>query len=180
MLSLKEKYLKEVIPEMKKQFGFKNDLQVPRIEKLVINVGIGGLLNDSALVKEATDSLSVIAGQKVVLTQSRKSIAGFKIRKGLKVGIKATLRGKRMWEFLEKLVGAAIPRIRDFQGIKKSAIDQGGNLNLGVKEHTVFPEILPEKVKKVISLQINIVTGAKNREEGLALFKYLKFPLKLN
>lgn len=178
MLKLKEKYAKETVAEMKKQFGFKNALQVPRIEKVVINSGIGKFANDNALVKEVADSLTMIAGQKTVLTDSKTSIAGFKIRKGLKIGVKATLRGQRMWDFLEKLVGAAIPRIRDFQGIKESAVDERGNLNIGIKEHMVFPEIMPENVKRTISLQVNVVTSGKKRSEGLALFKFLKFPIK--
>jgi large subunit ribosomal protein L5 len=178
MSKLKEKYKKEVIAEMKKQFGFKNALQVPRIEKIVINSGIGKFANDNALVKEAADSLTMIAGQKTVLTDSKNSIAGFKIRKGLKIGVKATLRGKRMWDFLEKLIGASIPRIRDFQGIKETAIDERGNLNIGIKEHMVFPEIMPENVKRTISLQVNVVTTGKKRAESLALFKLLKFPIK--
>lgn len=178
MFKLKEKYKKEAVAEMKKQFGLKNDWQVPRIEKIVINSGIGKFANDNALVKEVADSLTMIAGQKTVLTDSKKSIAGFKTRKGLKIGVKATLRGKRMWDFLEKLIGSAIPRIRDFQGIKETAIDERGNLNIGIKEHMVFPEIMPENVKRTISLQVNIVTTGKKRSESLALFKFLKFPIK--
>lgn len=178
MSKFKEKYIKEAVAEMKKQFGFKNAFQVPRIEKIVINSGIGKFANDNALVKEVSDSLTMIAGQKMVLTEAKTSIAGFKTRKGLKIGIKATLRGKRMWDFLEKLVGAAIPRIRDFQGIKESAVDDGGNLNIGIKEHMVFPEIMPENVKRTISLQVTVVTTGKKRAESLALFKFLKFPIK--
>jgi large subunit ribosomal protein L5 len=178
MSNLKEKYAKEAVAEMKKHFGFKNAFQVPRIKKIVINSGIGKFANDNALVKEVADSLTMIAGQKTVLTDSKKSIAGFKIRKGLKIGVKATLRGKRMWDFLEKLVGAAIPRIRDFQGIKETAVDERGNLNIGIKEHMVFPEIMPENVKRTISLQVNVVTTGKKRAESLALFKFLKFPIK--
>lgn len=178
MSKFKEKYIKEAVAEMKKQFGFKNAFQVPRIEKIVINSGIGKFANDNALVKEVSDSLTMIAGQKMVLTEAKTSIAGFKTRKGLKIGIKATLRGKRMWDFLEKLVGAAIPRIRDFQGIKETAVDTGGNLNIGIKEHMVFPEIMPENVKRTISLQVTVVTTGKKRAESLALFKFLKFPIK--
>ena len=178
MSKLKEKYIKEAVAEMQKQFGLKNALQVPRIQKVVINSGIGKFANDNALVKEVADALTIIAGQKMVLTEAKTSIAGFKTRKGLKIGVKATLRGKRMWDFLEKLVGAAIPRIRDFQGLKETAIDERGNLNIGIKEHMVFPEIMPENVKRTISLQVNVVTSGKKREEGLALFKFLKFPIK--
>ena len=177
MTSLKERYDKEVILEMKKIFGLKNNLEVPRIKKVVVNAGIGKYLKDANLVKEVTESVAQITGQKPLATKSRKSIAGFKIREGLEVGLKVTLRGKRMWDFLERLIGAAIPRIRDFQGIKKSAVDDGGNLNIGIKEHMVFPEINPESVKSTMSLQVNVVTDAKNKEEALELFRLMKFPI---
>lgn len=177
MANIREKYNKKVVAEMKEQFGFKSALQVPRIEKVVINVGIGKFIKDSALVEDVKKTIVAIAGQKPVMAQAKKSIAGFKIREGQEVGIKATLRGKRKWDFIEKLVGAAIPRVRDFQGIKESAVDAGGNFNLGIKEHIIFPEISPESVKNMIGLQINIVTTAKNREEGLALFRAMGFPL---
>jgi large subunit ribosomal protein L5 len=177
MKSLKEQYNKEVVPEMKTIFGLKNNFEVPRIKKVVVNVGIGKYLKDGNLVKEVTESVAQITGQKPLATKSRKSIAGFKIREGLEVGLKVTLRGKRMWDFLERLVGAAIPRIRDFQGIKKSAVDDGGNLNIGIREHMVFPEINPESVKSTMSLQVNVVTDAKNKEEALELFRLMKFPI---
>lgn len=177
MTKIKEQYNKEVVPEMKKIFGLKNNFQVPRIKKVVVNVGIGKYLKDANLVKDVTESITQITGQKPLATKSRKSIAGFKIREGLEVGLKVTLRGKRMWDFLERLVGAAIPRIRDFQGIKKSAVDSGGNLNIGIKEYMVFPEINPEVVKSTISLQVNVVTDAKNKEEALELFRLMKFPI---
>jgi large subunit ribosomal protein L5 len=176
-MNIKEKYTKEVVPEMKKKFGFKNDLQVPRIEKVVVNSGIGKYLKDSNMVNEAANSFTLITGQKPILTKSRKSIAGFKIRQGLEIGIKATLRGRRKWDFIDKLVGATIPRIRDFQGIKESAIDESGNLNIGIKEHTVFPEILPENVKNIMSLQVSITTTAKDKKTGLEFFKSLGFPI---
>jgi len=175
--TLKEKYMKEVIPEMKNKFGLKNDLQVPRVKKVIVNVGIGKYLKDANLVKEVAQSIAAITGQKPLMTKSRKSIAGFKIREGLEVGMKVTLRGKRMWNFMERLVGAAIPRIRDFQGLKESTVDDGGNLNIGIKEHVVFPEILPESVKTMASLQVTVVTDANNREKGLALFRLMKFPI---
>jgi len=175
--SIKEKYNTEVVAEMKKQFGFKSSLQVPRIEKVVVNAGIGKFIKDSGLVEDVRKAMTVIAGQKPVMVKAKKSIAGFKIREGQEVGIKVTLRGKRKWDFIEKLVTSAIPRVRDFQGIKESAVDEGGNFNFGVKEHTIFPEILPENVKNIVGLQINITTTAKNKEEGLELFRMLGFPL---
>jgi len=177
MKNFKEKYNKEVIPEMKKIFGFKNNIQVPRIEKVVVNSGIGKYIKDANLVKEAVETIGVITGQKPVLTKSRQSIAGFKIREGLEVGVKVTLRGRRKWDFIDRLVGASTPRIRDFQGIKETAVDAGGNLNIGIKEHTVFPEILPENVKNIMSLQVNVVTTAKNKKEGMELFRLLGFPI---
>jgi len=176
-ISIKEKYSKEVIVAMKEKFAFKNALQVPRIEKVVVNVGIGKFIKDSNMVKDVFESVQVIVGQKPVLTKSKKSIAGFKIREGLEVGVKATLRGKRMWEFLDRLVGVAIPRIKDFQGIKNSSVDSCGNLNIGIKEHIIFPEILAENVKNIFSLQVVVTTNAKNREEGLELFRVLGFPI---
>ena len=175
--SIKEKYNREVVPKIKSQFGFTNDFQVPKIEKVVINVGIGKYLKDSNAVKEISSSLEMITGQKAVLTKAKQSIAGFKIRQGLEVGIKVTLRGRRKWDFIERLVHATLPRIRDFQGIKRSTIDEHGNLNIGIKEHTFFPEILPENVKNIMSLQITVTTNAQNRETGSALFRFLGFPI---
>jgi large subunit ribosomal protein L5 len=176
--SIKEKYNKEVVAEMKKQFGFKSVLQVPRIEKVVINVGIGKFIKDSGLVTDVQKTIIAIAGQKAVMTKAKKSIAGFKTREGQEIGIKATLRGKRKWDFIEKLVRTAIPRVRDFQGIKESAVDASGNFNLGIKEHTIFPEIMAENVKNIVGFQVNITTTAKNHAEGLALFRLLGFPFK--
>jgi len=178
--SIREKYNKEVIAELMKKFGFRNAFQVPQLQKVVVNIGIGKYLKDSNSIKEIFDSIATITGQKPVMTKARQSIAGFKIRKGLEVGVKVTLRGSRMWDFIERLVGTAIPRIRDFQGIPESAVDKRGNLNLGIKEHLVFPEISPESVKNIFSLQVTIVTNAKSRETGLAMFKALKFPLENN
>lgn len=179
MTSIQEKFNKQAIPEMKKEFNLRNDFEVPKIEKVVINIGVGKFLKDSAQVEDIAESAGTISGQKMVRTKSKKSIAGFKIREGLEVGMKATLRGKRMWDFIDKLVGAALPRVRDFRGIKESAVDGSGNLNIGIKEHLIFPEILPEKVKNVFGMEINIVTNAKNRVKGLKLFKLLGFPIEI-
>lgn len=176
--SIKEKFNKEVVAEFKKKFGFKNNMQVPRIDKVVVNVGIGKFIKDSNMVEDVLRSITAITGQKPLLTKAKKSIAGFKIREGLEVGAKVTLRGKRKWDFIERLVASAIPRVRDFQGINESAVDNGGNLNLGIKEHTIFPEILPENVKNIVSFQVTVVSTAKNREEGTELFRKLGFPIK--
>ena len=179
MQSIHEKYNKVVVPELKKQFGRGNDFEVPKIEKVVVNVGIGKFLNDSALVADVLNSVEIITAQKPLKTKSRKSIAGFKIREGLEVGIKVTLRGKRMWDFLERMVGAALPRVKDFHGIKLSAVDTDGNLNIGIKEHMIFPEILPEQVKNIFPFQVTVVTSAKDSEEGMALFRALGFPMEV-
>lgn len=178
-MNIKEKYQKKAVPELKEKFGFKNVMQVPRVERVVVNVGIGKFLKDTNQVKEIKDSIRTIAGQNPVMTKAKVSIAGFKVREGMEVGIKATLRGKRMWNFLEKLVSASIPRIRDFRGIKKSSVDKNGNMNLGIKEHLIFPEIMPEQVKNIFSLQVSIITSAKNSEEGMELFKQLGFPMEI-
>ncbi len=177
-MTIHEKYNTEIAAEMKKLFNLSNNLEVPKIEKIIVNVGIGKFLKDSAIVADIFNSLKTITGQKPVMTKSKKSIAGFKTREGLEIGIKITLRGKRKWDFLEKLVGASIPRIRDFHGIKIKAVDESGNLNLGIKEHLIFPEISPEQVKNIFSLQVNITTNAKDREKGLALFRLLGFPIE--
>ena len=144
---------------------------------MIVNIGIGKFIKDANLVKDVTATITTITGQKPLTTKARQSIAGFKIREGLEVGLKVTLRGRRMWDFLDRLVGAAIPRIRDFQGIKASSVDGSGNLNIGIKEHVIFPEILPENVKNMASLQVTVVTDAKNREKGMELFRLLKFPI---
>ena len=177
MMKLKEKYNKEVIPEMKKKFGLDNVFQVPKIKKVVINAGIGKFLKDSNQVKDVVETMRVITGQKPLMTKARLSIAGFKLREGQEVGMKITLRGRRMWDFLDRLISASIPRVRDFQGIKLSAVDADGNLNIGIKEHMIFPEISPENVKNTVGFQVTVVVDIKDREKGLELFRMLKFPI---
>jgi large subunit ribosomal protein L5 len=184
METIKQKYEKKVIPGLKEKFGYKNRMAMPKILKVVVNTGFGKVMGPKTKdeQKKYTDyivsNISQIAGQKPVLTVARKSISSFKLREGSSVGAKVTLRGKRMYDFLEKLVNVVLPRSRDFRGITLSAIDEGGKLNLGIKEHIIFPEISPEKSVIIIGLQINIVTSAKNRDEGLELFRLLDFPLK--
>lgn len=163
---------------MKKQFKLANSLEVPRIVKVSVNTGIGKFIKDGNAISEVTSAISQITGQKPVLTKARKSIAGFKTREGLEVGVKATLRGRRMWDFLNRFIGAAVPRIRDFRGIKESAVDSQGNLNIGIKEHLIFPEISAEQTKNIFSLQVNVTTTAKSKEKGIALFRLLGFPLE--
>lgn len=176
--SLKSKYEKEVLPQLKEKFGYANNFEVPRIEKVTINVGIGRLEKEKDKIEELVGYIREITGQQPVKSKARKSIAGFKLREGTDVGIKVTLRGKKMWDFMDRLVNIAFPRTRDFQGIKNSSLGARGNLNIGMKEHIVFPEIHPERVKNIFGFQINISNTAKNREEGETLFKLLGFPIK--
>jgi len=175
---LQEKYKKEVIPKMKEEFGYSNDLAVPKIEKVVVNTGIGRAVRDEKLREEIVHHLALITGQKPAFRPARKSIAGFKIREGMIVGLKVTLRGKRMYDFLERLIKIALPRSRDFRGIPEKCIDKNGNLNVGIKEQIIFPEISAESAKNIFGLEINVVTTAKTHQEGVALFKYLGFPIK--
>ena len=178
MTSIRQKFNKEAAEKMKKDLDLKNIFEIPQIEKVVVNVGVGKFLKDSNLVADISDSIKVITGQKPLMTKSKKSIAGFKVREGQEVGIKVTLRGRRKWDFIERLVGAALPRVRDFQGIKESAVDKSGNLNIGIKEHLIFPEIMAEQVKNVFSFQVTLVTTTDNREKGLLLFRALGFPIE--
>ena len=175
---LKEKYNKEVISALKEKFGAKNTMAAPKILKVSFNSGIGKYLKEKEATDEIVQNLKNISSQKPIFTKSKKSISGFKVRQGQEVGVAVTLRGERMWHFLERLVAAALPRVRDFRGIDPKNVDQDGNLNLAVKEQIVFPEIVPEGVKTIFSFQINVTTSAKSREEGLELFKLLGFPIK--
>jgi large subunit ribosomal protein L5 len=184
MLRLKEKYQKEVIPAMMERFGYRNKMAVPKIEKVVINTGFGREISGktSEEQKKIQDSilqdLSLISGQKPILKKAKKSISGFKIKKGQVIGAAVTLRKKKMFDFLERLIHIALPRVRDFRGIKVSSFDKRGNLTIGLREHIVFPEILPEKTKNIFGLEITIVTTARKREEGLELLRLLGFPIK--
>lgn len=175
---LKEKYEKTVKGELQKKFGFDNAMAVPKITKVSINSGIGKYLKEKEAVDEIVDGLKTISSQKPVLAKSKKSISGFKIRQGQEVGVTVTLRGQRMWHFLERLVASALPRVRDFRGIDPKNVDQNGNLNLAIKEQIVFPEIVPEQVKTIFGFQVNVTTSAKNKEQGLELFRLLGFPIK--
>ncbi|MDO8565967.1 MAG: 50S ribosomal protein L5 [Candidatus Moranbacteria bacterium] len=177
MSSKKQIYSEKVVPALMKELGIKNVLAIPRVGKVVVNVGTGKILKDTKRVDDVIASLEAITGQKVLQTKARKAIAGFKTREGLEVGARVTLHGKRMWDFLDRLFNVALPRVRDFQGIPKSSIDQSGNCNIGIKEHVVFPEIVPERVQNIFSFQVNIVTTAKNKKEGEALFRLLGLPI---
>ncbi len=178
MTRLKKKYIKEVIPEMKKRFGYENDLIVPEIIKVVINLGTSRALKEPKVLEMMKKNLGVITGQKPVVTRAKNSIAGFKVREGMVVGLKVTLRGLRMCEFLDKLVNIALPRVRDFRGLGSKTLDQSGNCTIGIVECTVFPEIDPNKVEVIHGLEVCIVNNAKTHEEGLTLLKLLGFPFQ--
>jgi large subunit ribosomal protein L5 len=174
---LKEKYKKIAVAEMKKKFGYKNDLAVPKIIKVIVNSGVGRLKDEKQL-ETIEQHLALITGQKPVKKAAKKSIASFKIRQGALVGYAVTLRGRRMYDFLDRLINVAIPRIGDFRGLNPKAVDEAGNLTIGVKEQTIFPEISEEDIKMIFGLEATIVTTAKKREEALELFKLLGFPFK--
>jgi len=184
MLPLKEKYQKEVVPRMMEKFGYKNKMAVPKIEKVVVNTGFGRLIigktteEQKKIRKAILDDLALICGQYPVLTKARKSISGFKVRKGMAVGAMVTLRKKRMYDFLERLINIALPRTRDFRGIDQRSVDKAGNLTIAIKEHIAFPEISPEQAKIMFGFEVTVVTSAKTREEGLELLKLLGFPIK--
>jgi large subunit ribosomal protein L5 len=177
-MTLKEHYFKNVIPKMKKKFAYANDLAVPRLSKIIVNVGLGQALKDKGFKEVVEQNLKAITGQKPALTRAKHSIAGFGIREGLIVGAKVTLRGQRMYDFLGKVINIALPRVRDFSGLDPKSLDKGGNLTIGFKECVVFPEINPEDSTSVHGLELSIVTTAKTDKEAVELFKLLKFPLK--
>jgi len=178
MLRLKEKYIKEVIPVMKEKFGYKNDLAVPRIEKVVINTGFNPSIKDEKTQGEIAKDLSLITGQKPVPCQAKKGVASFKTREGMTIGFKITLRGGRMYDFIEKLIHVVLPRGRDFRGLEQKNVDQSGNLNIGIKEQIIFPEISTESAKNIFGLEVSVVTNTKDYKKGLELFKQLGFPIK--
>lgn len=163
---------------MKKKFGYSNDLAVPKLEKVTINIGASKALQDPKYLEVMEDVIKRITGQKPVKTRAKKSIAGFKIREGMVVGFKVTLRGKRMYEFVDKLVNITLPRVRDFRGLDKKMIDKQGNLSIGFQEYIAFPEIKSDEVEKLHGVQVAITTTAKKLEDGLELFKLLGFPIK--
>ncbi|MBD3359712.1 MAG: 50S ribosomal protein L5 [Candidatus Buchananbacteria bacterium] len=177
-MSLKEYYKKEVAPQLKESFGYTNNLAVPKLKKVVLNAGLGKGVKDSSFMETVENTLTRITGQKPVKTKAKKSISNFKIREGMVIGMKVTLRGETMYDFIEKLIKITLPRVRDFRGLSLKSIDKEGNLNIGIKEHIAFPEIQADEIEKLHGLEMAIVTTAKNREEGEALFKALGFPFK--
>ena len=178
MVQLKQFYQNEVIPALSQEFGFKNRMRVPKVSKVVLNMGLGEAVADKKILENATNDLELISGQKVVITKARKSIAGFKIREGWPIGCKVTLRGERMYEFLERLVGIAIPRIRDFRGLSPKSFDGRGNFAMGVTEQIIFPEIDYDKIDKLRGLDITITTTAQNDKEGRALLTAMRVPFR--
>lgn len=176
MNRMQELYKKEVAPALLKSFGFKNVMQVPRLEKIVVNIGLGEALDNPKALDAAVGDLTTIAGQKPVQTKARKSIANFKLREGRLIGTKVTLRGPRMWAFFDRLVNIALPRVRDFRGISANAFDGRGNYTLGLKDQLVFPEIEYDKIDKLRGMEITIVTTAQNDEEARALLRQLGMP----
>jgi large subunit ribosomal protein L5 len=175
---LKEQYQKAVIPALTKEFGYKNLMAVPKIEKISLNVGLGEATQNSKLMDPAANELGAIAGQRPVITKARKSIAAFKLREGMPIGCTVTLRGERMYEFFDRLVNVALPRVRDFRGVSSKSFDGRGNYTLGLKDQLIFPEIDYNKVDKVKGMNICITTTAKTDAEGLALLKHLGMPFR--
>ncbi len=175
-MKLHEKYNKEIKGAMQKKFGYRNTMATPKIVKVSINVGVGRNTKDKAFVDSVAGTLTRITGQKPIMTKSRKSISAFKVREGQIVGVVATLRGERMYDFLDKLINITFPRVRDFRGISEKIIDKTGNISIGFKEHLPFPEVKADEVDNVHGLQITISTTAKSREEGLELFRLFGFP----
>ena len=178
MAKLHDIYRQEVIKKLTEQFGYKTVMQVPRIEKITLNMGVGEALTDKKVLENAAADLAAISGQKPLITKARKSVAGFKIREGYPIGCKVTLRGERMWEFLERLICIAMPRIRDFRGVSDKSFDGKGNYSMGVREQIIFPEIDYDKVDQVRGLDITITTSARTDEEGRALLAAFNFPFR--
>lgn len=178
MAKLHDYYKSDVVNELSKQFGYKTIMQVPRIEKITLNMGVGEAISDKKLLENAAADMAAISGQKPLITKARKSVAGFKIREGYPIGCKVTLRGERMWEFLERLICISVPRIRDFRGLNAKAFDGRGNYSMGVREQIIFPEIDYDKVDRVRGLDITITTSANTDEEGRALLAAFDFPFR--
>ncbi|WP_027124209.1 50S ribosomal protein L5 [Mycoplasmoides pirum] len=174
---LQEKYLKEIRPELQKKFNLSSVMQIPKIEKIVINMGIGDAVKDAKLLESGVKELTLITGQKPAITKAKNSIATFKLRMGQSIGCKVTLRGERMWSFLERLINIALPRVRDFRGLSPKSIDNGGNYTIGIKEQIVFPEIVYDDIKKVRGFDVTLVTSTKDKAQALQLLRLLGLPL---
>ncbi len=175
---LKEIYLRDVAPEMKKKFGYQNIMEIPHLEKITLNMGLGEAVQNVKILDSAVEELSIVSGQKAVITKARRSIAAFKLREGMPIGVMVTLRRNRMYEFFDKLVNVALPRVRDFRGVSGKAFDGRGNYALGIREQIIFPEINFDKIDKIKGLNIAIVTTAKTDEEGKELLRLLGMPFR--
>ncbi len=178
MARLRERYKSEVVPKLAEQFQYKSTMQIPRIEKIVVNMGLGEAIQNIKILDSAAEELAQLTGQKPVITRARQSIAAFKLRKGMPIGCMVTLRGNRMYEFFDKLVNVALPRVRDFRGISSKALDGRGNYTLGIKEHIIFPEIDYDKIDKIKGMNITIVTSAKSDDEARTLLSLMGMPFK--
>jgi len=175
---LKEKFEKEIIPNMVKQFSYKNKMQVPKLEKIIVNMGIGSAMQNPNELEGAINNLKAITGQMPIVTKAKKSIAGFKLRAGMKIGLKVTLRGNRMYEFLDRFLSVALPTTRDFRGISPKSMDKKGNLTVGVTEQIVFSEIDSDKIDRTRGMNVTIVTSSNGNEEGFSLLKYFGVPFR--
>ena len=175
---LRNKYKAEIVPQLMKDFGFKNVMQVPKLTRIVVNMGLGEAVQNAKLIESATEELTAITGRKPVVTRARKSIAGFKLREGMPIGAMVTLRGEQMYDFLDRLITIALPRTRDFKGISPKAFDGRGNYTLGIREQIIFPEINYDKVERIKGLNVTFVTTAQTDEEGRALLKSLGMPFR--
>lgn len=178
MSRLREKYRQEIVPTLVKEFEYASVMQAPRVEKIVVNVGLGEAIQNAKALDAAVHDISTITGQKPVITRSKKSIAAFKLRAGMPIGVMVTLRGERMYEFLDKLVSAALPRVRDFQGVSANAFDGRGNYSLGLREQLIFPEIEYDKIDKLRGMQVTIATTARNDEEARRLLQLMGMPFR--
>ncbi len=178
MSRLGEYYAADVIPKLRKKFGYTNPMQVPKVDKVIINMGLGDAIENIKILDSASEELGIITGQKPVITKARKSISNFKLRAGVPIGAKVTLRRERMYAFLDKLMGIALPRVRDFKGVSPKGFDGRGNYTLGIKEQIIFPEINYDKIDKIKGMNITIVTTARTDEEGLELLRLLGMPFR--
>jgi len=178
MAQLQEFYEKDVVPKLNQKFGYKNPMQVPRLKKIVLNMGLGEAIHNIKMLDSGAEELTIISGQKPVITRARRSIAAFKLREGMPIGCMVTLRRRRMYDFYNKLVNAALPRVRDFRGVSGKALDRHGNYTLGIKEQIIFPEIDYDKIEKIKGLNITIVTTANTDEEGKELLRLLGMPFR--
>jgi large subunit ribosomal protein L5 len=178
MARLFEQYKQEITPKMMEKFAYKNVMQVPKLEKIIINVGVGEAIQNPKALDGAVSDMTIITGQKPIITKAKKSIAGFKLREGMPIGCKVTLRGERMYDFLNRLINIVLPRVRDFRGVSPQAFDGRGNYSLGIKEQTIFPEIEYDKIDKIRGLEVIIVTSAKTDEEARELLKSMGMPFR--